>query len=148
MQISEFLNYITIIFITLEMAAVNDDARKCDKIKNFLCNVCGLYTPIQKQRPFTKLIVEKYKELFKTDPKVDDDFAPDHLCITCNTMLVDTKRKRLLPTVPMIWIAPDVAHLYCNSCLMPSLVGKKWCDRKKKFSILALRRHSFLSMVL
>lgn len=102
---------------------------RCNWTKNLLCNVCGLYTPKLKQKRFTALVIERYTHYFQRNPQIDVDFAPRHLCISCHSMLLK-KENRLILAVPMIWIAPDVAHMYCYSCLMPSLVGKKWCQRK------------------
>lgn len=102
----------------------------CANINNFLCNVCGLYTPKNKQEKISEHIIGKYKEAFNRDPVVNQEYAPNHLCITCHVMLTERNATHVKPETPMLWKAPDIAHVHCYMCLMPSLKGKKWSDRK------------------
>lgn len=125
---NSFLTFIQSIRIKFEL--VKMDLERCNRTKNILCNVCGLYTPKNKQRCFTNLVIEKYKHYYQRCPQIDEDFAPRHLCVCCHSMLLKGGKRSIL-AMPMIWTAPDVAHMYCYSCLMPSLVGKKWSHRKQ-----------------
>lgn len=102
---------------------------RCDKILSTLCNICGLFTPISKQRYFTKGLQEKYTAFYNISPVICA-FSPNKLCISCSSFLHETKKSRNLPTYPMVWRAPNHMHTDCFACCMPPLNGKKWKDRK------------------
>jgi hypothetical protein len=90
------------------------------KCLSVLCYICGLSTPKPNQKIISKLIVEKYNQYFEIDIQ-KNDYVPQVICANCYTQL---------PAKPMIWRKPNVDQTNCYACLIPSLLGFRWQNRK------------------
>lgn len=107
---------------------------ECKKLE-FLCYICGLYTPKtpkNTQRDITAKLKEKYAEKFKMSIEVSA-YTPKIVCARCYTAVLESRVERIrhLPSTPMMWSKPNAEHTNCYACLCSSFLGKKLTDRHK-----------------
>lgn len=104
----------------------------CNKKLEFICYVCGLYTPKTPKSlrySFSQNLKDRYFDSFGIEINVFE-YTPNFACRICYSALIEKRKPRNLPTSPMIWKQPNSEHTDCYPCLCPSFFGKKWEDRK------------------
>lgn len=104
----------------------------CQKKLEFICYICGLYTPKTPKSvrlSLTPTLKQGYFKSFGIEATVFD-YTPNIVCRNCYSAVTEKRKHRNLPQTPMIWKEPNPEHTDCYACLCPSFWGKKWQDRK------------------
>lgn len=102
--------------------------RKCKKVLQVLCYMCGLHTPKGHERKFTDKLQQLYEAKYLILP-IESSYTPRILCKPCATVLTEKRTEKINLLTPMEWVAPDENHQRCYGCLMPSLSGSNWRNR-------------------
>lgn len=66
-------------------------------------------------------------ELFSNPFIIDASYTPVSICSPCSTLLNRQLESLITPT---IWREPDANHERCYACMIPSLIGSNWNERR------------------
>lgn len=98
----------------------------CQKKLEFICYICGLYTPKTPKairQPLTPNLKQGYFKSFGIEVNVFD-YTPNFVCRNCYNAVTEKRTHRNLPQSPMIWNKPNTEHTDCYACMCPSFLEK------------------------
>lgn len=108
---------------------------QCKHKLTMLCYICGMFTPTSKKAvrvSISEKLKAAYSEKYNLTIDTSLDYVPSIVCKPCYGALTDKRpvAARNIPTIPMLWNAPNQQHSDCYVCLCPSFIGRRWEERK------------------
>lgn len=99
--------------------------------RNSFCYLCVMFLPIKKRRIITDSVRRYLKTHFQFVWE-DKVYAPQYVCVTCQTNLSSGAKGYLKYLKPAKWLEPEWEHdaEQCYFCVnLPLTIGITWANR-------------------